>query len=172
VSKKSHNDSLPGRKQEKHRGFRFHVYDIGLALLLITVPIGLKHWISTTSRASLPGEQTSSYDEMFQRKHEERQEFRSYVWGIALALVLTAVPFALVHWFFNISRLWLLIVIGAFALVQILVHFRFFLHIGLKQKREDLQLLLFSGLLLTFMVAGTIWIMASLAQRMAMPVSF
>jgi len=31
---------------------------------------------------------------------------------------------------------------------------------------------LFSGLLMTIMVAGTIWIMASLAQRMAMPVSF
>jgi cytochrome o ubiquinol oxidase operon protein cyoD len=89
-----------------------------------------------------------------------------------MALVLTVVPFALVYWFFNISRFLLLIAIGAFALVQILVHFRFFLHIGFKQKREDLQLLLFSGLLLTFMVGGTIWIMASLAERMALPVSF
>ena len=59
--------------------------------------------------------------------------------------------------------------IGDFALVQMLVHFRFFLHIGFRQKREDLQLLLFSALLLTIVVAGTIWIMASLAQRMAMP---
>ena len=172
MSKKSHDDSPPKRKQEKHRGFRSYVNDIGLALLLIAVPIGLKHWISTIPRASLPGEQTNSCDERFQRKQEERREFRSYVWGVGSALVLTVVPFVLVHWFLNISRLWLLIGIGAFALVQILVHFHFFLHIGFKQKREDLQLLLFSGLLLTIMVAGTIWIMASLAQRMAMPVPF
>ena len=104
-----------------------------------------------------------------QLKREERREFRSYVWGIGLALLLTVVPFALVQWMPSIPRFSLLIVIGAFALVQMLVHFRFFLHIGLHQKREDLQLILFSTLLLTIMVAGTIWIMASLGARMAMP---
>jgi cytochrome o ubiquinol oxidase operon protein cyoD len=50
-----------------------------------------------------------------------------------------------------------------------LVHFRFFLHLGFKDKREDLLLLLFSALLLSIMVAGTIWIMASLSVRMMMP---
>ena len=99
---------------------------------------------------------------------EERREFRSYVWGIGVALLLTLVPFALVQWI-AIPRLTLLIVIGAFALGQMLVHFRFFLHIDFRQKREDLQLIVFSALLLTIMVAGTIWIMASLAARMAMP---
>ena len=63
----------------------------------------------------------------------------------------------------------LLIVVGVFALVQMIVHLRFFLHISFRQKREDLQLILFSALLLTIMVMGTIWIMASLALRMAMP---
>ena len=29
---------------------------------------------------------------------QERRDFRSYVWGIGLALLLTLVPFALVHW--------------------------------------------------------------------------
>ncbi len=101
-------------------------------------------------------------------KREERQDFHSYVWGVGLALLLTVVPFGLVHWE-AFPRTPLLIVIGAFALMQILVHFRFFLHIGFRQKRDDLQLILFSTLLLTIMVAGTIWIMASLAMRMAMP---
>ena len=84
------------------------------------------------------------------------------------ALLLTLVPFALVHWA-GLPRSALLIVIGAFALVQMVVHFRFFLHIGFRQKREDLQLILFSTLLLIIMVGGTIWIMFSLAQRMTMP---
>ncbi|TAL85396.1 MAG: cytochrome-c oxidase [Rhodanobacter sp.] len=114
-------------------------------------------------------EQAHTADETTERRQEERREFHSYVWGVGLALLLTAVPFALVHWTPGISRLSLLIVIGVFALVQMLVHFRFFLHIGFKQKREDLHLILFSALLLTIMVAGTVWIMASLATRMVLP---
>jgi cytochrome o ubiquinol oxidase operon protein cyoD len=113
-------------------------------------------------------EQTHNIETQSGRCREERKEFRSYVWGIGLALLLTLVPFALVHWA-AMPRISLLIVIGALALIQMLVHFRFFLHIGLRQKREDLQLIVFSALLLTIMVAGTIWIMASLATRMAMP---
>jgi cytochrome o ubiquinol oxidase subunit IV len=99
---------------------------------------------------------------------EERRDFRSYVWGIALALLLTLVPFALVHWA-GVPRFPLLIVIGAFALVQMIIHFRFFLHIRFSQKREDLQLILFSTLVLILMVGGTVWIMSNLALRMAMP---
>lgn len=99
---------------------------------------------------------------------EERRDFRSYVWGIALALLLTLVPFALVHWA-ELPRFPLVDVIGAFALVQMIVHFRFFLHISFSGKREDLQLILFSTVVLMIMVAGTVWIMGSLALRMAMP---
>ncbi|MHB8495807.1 MAG: cytochrome o ubiquinol oxidase subunit IV [Casimicrobiaceae bacterium] len=113
-------------------------------------------------------EQTRDGGDAATRKLEERKEFHSYVWGGALALVLTLVPFALVHWA-TMPGLSLLSVIGAFALVQMVVHFRFFLHIGFRQKREDLQLILFSTLLLVIMVAGTIWIMASLALRMTLP---
>ena len=99
---------------------------------------------------------------------EERRDFRSYAWGIALALLLTLVPFGLVHWA-GIPLLPLLVVIGAFALVQMIVHFRFFLHISFSEKREDLQLILFSTLVLIIMVGGTVWIMGSLALRMGMP---
>ncbi|MEO8777416.1 MAG: cytochrome C oxidase subunit IV family protein [Rhodanobacter sp.] len=101
-------------------------------------------------------------------KQQESHEFHSYVWGISLALLLTLIPFALVHWA-AAPRIALLITIGAFALVQLVVQFRFFLHIGFKQKREDLLLILFSAFLLFLMVAGTIWIMASLAARMTLP---
>lgn len=99
---------------------------------------------------------------------EERRDFRSYAWGIALALLLTLVPFALVHWA-GMPPVPLLIVIGVFALVQMIVHFRFFLHIGFSERREDLQLILFSTLVLIIMVGGTVWIMGSLALRMGTP---
>ena len=98
---------------------------------------------------------------------EERKTFRSYAWGAGLALVLTLVSFALVYWG-GMPRLWLLISIGILALVQMVVHFRFFLHIGFHANRDDLQLILFSALLLFLMVMGTVWIMASLAMRMGM----
>jgi cytochrome o ubiquinol oxidase operon protein cyoD len=112
--------------------------------------------------------QVHEVGERTERSQEERRDFRSYVWGVGLALLLTLVPFALVHWV-GIPRFPLIIVIGASALVQMIVHFRSFLHISFSQKREDLQLILFSTLLLIIMVGGTIWIMGSLALRMAMP---
>jgi cytochrome o ubiquinol oxidase operon protein cyoD len=97
---------------------------------------------------------------------EAQRELRSYLWGISLALATTLPPFALVYWS-ALPRFWLLVAIGGFAVAQIVVHFRFFLHIDLsKQKREDLQLILFSVLILMLMGGGALWIMANLALRM------
>lgn len=120
-----------------------------------------------TAQQAAPARDRAEQREQLQR--EEQREFRSYVWGIGLALLLTLVPFALVKWVPSIPRFSFLIVIGAFALAQMMVHFRFFLHISFSQKREDLLLILFSALLLFIMVAGTVWIMASLGMRMQMP---
>ena len=113
-------------------------------------------------------EQAHNIETRSETAHAERQELRFYVWGAGLGLLLTLVPFGLVRWM-AFPRFTLLITIGAFALTQMLVHFRFFLHLGFSKKRDDLLLIIFSTLLLTIMVAGTIWIMASLATRMAMP---
>lgn len=54
-----------------------------------------------------------------------------------------------------------------FAVIQVICHFRVFLHVNLaREKREDLQLILFSGLLLLIMAGGTVWIIANLAGRL------
>ena len=95
-----------------------------------------------------------------------RSELTSYFVGLAAAIGLTAMPFAAVAFglLSGNSVLWL---IAICALVQVVVHFRYFLHIDLRrQKREDLDLILFTVLLLAIMVTGTIWIMASLHGRM------
>lgn len=114
-------------------------------------------------------EQTQDTSDVAVTGLAERKTFHSYVWGVGLALVLTLVSFALVYWA-AMPRSGLLIAIAILALVQMVVHFRFFLHIGLRENRDDLQLILFSTLLLFIMVLGTLWIMTSLATRMGMPI--
>ena len=95
-----------------------------------------------------------------------RAERRGYLTGFALALALTLGPFALVAWG-GAGRGAVLGILGVCALVQIVVQLRFFLHIDLsRQKREDLQLILFSTLLLAIMALGTVWIIGNLGMRM------
>ncbi len=105
-------------------------------------------------------------DETGARPEDATAERRSYLKGFAAALLLTALPFALVAWDLAARRT-ILVIVGAAALLQIAAHFRWFLHIRLRgQSREDLQLILFTTLILALMAGGTIWILANLATRM------
>ncbi|MPQ95319.1 cytochrome o ubiquinol/quinol oxidase subunit IV [Thioclava sp. JE_KL1] len=97
---------------------------------------------------------------------EKRREARSYLIGYALALALTLPIFALVAWDLlpKVAIWW---ATGVAAIVQIVVHFRFFLHIRLKgQKQEDLHLILFTTLILLLMGGGTLWLLWNLHARM------
>lgn len=95
-----------------------------------------------------------------------KSEVRHYLIGFALALTLTLLPFGLVA-IGGVGRGMTLTVVAICALVQIVVHFRFFLHIDFsRQKREDLHLILFSTLVLAIMACGTLWIVFNLAGRM------
>ena len=98
--------------------------------------------------------------------HRFEQPLRQYIIGFVLALALTVVPFALVAWGKLPGSVTLLFVLLC-GLTQMVVQFRYFLHIDFtQQKREDLLLILFSTLLLAIMAGGTIWIMTNLAHRM------
>lgn len=95
-----------------------------------------------------------------------KKDLRLYWQGFTFALILTLPPFALVKWG-GWPPLNILFVVGLLALIQMIVHFRYFLHIDLsKQKRDDLYLILFSVMLLVIMAGGTIWILWALALRM------
>jgi cytochrome o ubiquinol oxidase operon protein cyoD len=97
---------------------------------------------------------------------EYRRELRSYIVGFAGAAILTGIAFANVAWG-GLSRAAILWIVGVSAIVQIVVHFRFFLHIDLsKSKRDDLVLILFSALIVILMVGGTIWILGNQQMRM------
>jgi cytochrome o ubiquinol oxidase operon protein cyoD len=91
---------------------------------------------------------------------------RSYITGFVLALVLTAIPFGLVVADL-LPRFATLVVIAILALVQVVVHLRYFLHIDLKSTpRDNLLALGFAAVLIFIMVGGTLWIMLDLNARM------
>ena len=97
---------------------------------------------------------------------EKAREIRSYIVGYGSALALTGIAFALVRWP-QLSPATTLATILALALVQAVVHFRFFLHVSFKRSaRDDLQLILFSTLIVALMAAGTLVILTNLRHRM------
>lgn len=95
---------------------------------------------------------------------QRRRDLRSYVYGLGLALALTAVPFGVVYWS-ALPHFWLPITIGVLAVIQVVVHFRFFLHVDPHDK-EHLHLVLFTVVILTMMGGGTMWLLANLFARM------
>jgi cytochrome o ubiquinol oxidase operon protein cyoD len=96
----------------------------------------------------------------------EAPERRTYLIGLVLALILTAIPFGLVS-FGLMPVVPTLMLVALAAIVQVLVHLRYFLHLDLKRTpRENLLALAFAALLIFLMVGGTLWIMFDLHYRM------
>jgi cytochrome o ubiquinol oxidase operon protein cyoD len=90
----------------------------------------------------------------------------SYTTGFVLAIILTAIPFALVM-SSAASRTVTLLVIVAAAVVQILVHLHYFLHLDTSSAaRWNLLALLFTLLIMVLFVGGSIWIMYELHYRL------
>jgi cytochrome o ubiquinol oxidase operon protein cyoD len=95
---------------------------------------------------------------------EKNKEFRQYLIGLTLATVLTIIPFTLVATVGGKVSFFALILC---AILQLFVHLRFFLHLSYKgQQKEDLQLVMFTGLILLIMIGGSIWILGDLYNRM------
>ncbi|MDJ0512233.1 MAG: cytochrome o ubiquinol oxidase subunit IV [Methyloceanibacter sp.] len=91
---------------------------------------------------------------------------KPYLVGLALAVILTAIPFGLVATG-ALPRQTTLIIIAVFAVAQIIVHLTFFLHIDFKTTpRENLVALAFALVLIFIMVGGSLWIMFDLYHRM------
>lgn len=96
-------------------------------------------------------------------KHEH--SLKSYIIGFVLAVILTAIPFILVAagW---LPRGTMFLVIAAAAIVQVVVHLRFFLNLSLTSTpRENIFALVFASVLIFIMVGGTMWIMFNLDYR-------
>jgi cytochrome o ubiquinol oxidase subunit IV len=97
----------------------------------------------------------------------ERHGLSSYLIGFALAVVLSVIPFWLVasH---ALPPQRTLLVIGIAAVLQVLVHLHFFLHLNFTTTpKENMLALVFTAILIFIMVGGSFWIMFDLHARMA-----
>lgn len=93
--------------------------------------------------------------------------FRGYVTGFVLAALLTAVPFALVMGdMLGNARLTAFIVM-AFAVVQIVVHMVYFLHMNTQSEGGwNMLALIFTVVLVVITIAGSLWVMYHLNTNM------
>ena len=91
---------------------------------------------------------------------------QQYLVGFVLAIVLTAIPFGLVATgvFSHSATLGL---ISVAAVIQVLVHLRYFLHLSFSPRDGWFGFsIAFTLLILVIMVAGSMWILVDLNRHM------
>ena len=92
--------------------------------------------------------------------------YKGYLIGFALSVVLTAIPFWLVMAGVLAPQLTGLIITG-FAVVQIVVHMIFFLHMNHKSEGGwNMLALIFTIVIVVIAVAGSVWVMYHLNVNM------
>lgn len=108
---------------------------------------------------------------MSQETHNENMgaahiSTKNYIIGFILAVVLTIVSFGLVMTD-AVSKTVAVIGLFAAAVLQMLVHLHYFLHLDRSsEQRWNVIALAFTAILLFIFVAGTIWVMYTLNSRM------
>ncbi|MGA7594317.1 MAG: cytochrome o ubiquinol oxidase subunit IV [Gallionella sp.] len=91
---------------------------------------------------------------------------KSYATGFILSIVLTTIPFALVM-HNTLSRQATIVAVISAAIVQVMVHLYFFLHLDTSSRaRWNVLAMLFAILIMFLIVGGTMWIMYNLNYRM------
>ncbi|MEA1830917.1 cytochrome o ubiquinol oxidase subunit IV [Methylobacterium durans] len=97
--------------------------------------------------------------------------FRGYMTGFVLSVILTAIPFWLVMGDVLGDNRTTSLVIMAFAVVQIIVHMIYFLHMDTKSEGGwNFLALIFTLTLVVITLIGSLWVMYHLNTNM-MPMS-
>ncbi len=92
---------------------------------------------------------------------------RDYVIGFVLSVILTAIPFWLIMSKTIVDRNLALVVLGAFAVVQILAHMVYFLHMNGKiEGGWTLLSTIFTVVFVAIAIAGTLWVMFHMNTQM------
>ena len=92
---------------------------------------------------------------------------RDYVIGFVLSVILTAIPFWLVMAKVIADRNTAVLVLGGFAVVQVLVHMVYFLHMnGKVESGWTLLSTIFTVVFVAITIAGTLWVMFHMNANM------
>ncbi len=96
---------------------------------------------------------------------------KGYITGFVLSVILTIVPFWLVIGDVSLNKFAIVMLILGFGVVQIFVHVVYFLHMNSQSEQGwNLMAFLFTLILVTIALAGSIWIMFNMNLNM-MPMS-
>ena len=92
---------------------------------------------------------------------------KGYAIGFGLSVLLTAIPFALVMIGGIASPSTIGFIVLAFAVVQIVVHMVYFLHLDAKSEGGwNMLALIFTVVLLVILVTGSMWVMYHMNTNM------
>lgn len=98
---------------------------------------------------------------------EPHSSLRDYTIGFVLSVILTAIPFWLVMAKVIADRNTAVLVLGGFAVIQILVHMVFFLHMNGKiEGGWTLLSTIFTVVFVAIAIAGTLWVMFHMNANM------
>ncbi|MBU6459992.1 MAG: cytochrome o ubiquinol oxidase subunit IV [Proteobacteria bacterium] len=94
--------------------------------------------------------------------------FRAYLIGFILSIVLTIIPFGLVYYGHgSLSEYDILVSIAIAAVIQVFVQLHYFLHLDRSSDQSwNVLALLFTLLIIAIILAGALWIMIDLHSRM------
>ena len=93
--------------------------------------------------------------------------YRSYFIGFILSVILTAIPFGLVMAGGFESRSATVLLVVAFAVVQIFVHMIYFLHMTSKAEEGwTFMAMMFTIVVVVIMLAGSLWVMHNMNKNM------
>ena len=91
---------------------------------------------------------------------------KSYLVGFVLSIILTVIPFAMVMTGSASYSTTLAVVVGM-AVIQVVVHLIYFLHMNTSsEERWNLVALLFTAMIIGIVVVGSLWIMYNLNINM------
>lgn len=90
-----------------------------------------------------------------------------YVKGFLASLVLTVIPFYVV-WAQSLPASTTYAIIFSCAIVQVFVHFKYFLHMEAKttEGRWNLVSLMFTAIVVLILIAGSVWIIYNMTVNM------
>lgn len=98
---------------------------------------------------------------------EPHSTFSGYMTGFVLSVILTAIPFWLVMAKVIADRNTAVLVLGGLAVIQILVHMVYFLHMNGKiEGGWTLLSSIFTVVFVAITIAGTLWVMFHMNTNM------